>query len=142
MTVNKDKNVLEWAMGNPYLTDVPLLNRLNGRQGACAVIPMEGAAIKRYINGDVVRRYDFMLQVTFQLSEVTDSVNADGLFTLGQWMEWIEEQEREKNYPDFGDGCDVLEVKNLSGGPVMSQVFEDGKAKYQFPAAVVYLEKR
>ena len=108
MTLNKDEIVLNWAMQNPYLTDALLMGHLAQRPGACAIIPLptsEGGAVKRYINGDKISRYDFMLQVMFAVSETTDSVNTDNFFTQRQWMDWIDEQERNGNYPDFGLDC-------------------------------------
>jgi len=144
-TLNKDEIVLKWAMMNPYLTDALLMGYLAQRPGACAIIPLptgESGVGKRYINGDRITRYDFMLQVMFPFSETTDSVNADNFFTQRQWMDWIDEQERIGNYPDFGPDCSEYELRNMAGGPQLSQVYDDGMAQYQFPASLIYLEKK
>ena len=139
--INKEERLLEWAEKNPYLTDQIKLNWLSHRNGCCAVIPVSGeTALESYVDGTALKRYDFMFQVIFDLSENSDGVNADNMFTVRQWQEWIDSMEFEKNYPDFGSSCGNYELQNLSNMPQIAQVYDNLTAKYQFPARLIYTE--
>jgi hypothetical protein len=140
--IDKEKAVYEWAQSNPFLTDYLMFDFLREHQGSCAFAPVSGeTALKRYINGDAVKVYRFVLQVAFALSEATDDTNTQNMFTLRQWQKWIDEQERLKRYPDFGDNCGDYHVYNLSNMPQMAMRYENGMAKYQFFAELKYFEK-
>lgn len=141
--VNIDKKLLEWAQECDALTDTPLLNWLGANDGECAIVPIPADAEPGFISGDVKEvTYDFMFQVMFQLSETTDDVNTDNMFTLRGWQDWIEEQEEAGNYPDFGDGYSCYELQNLSNMPQLAEVYESGMAKFQFPVRLKYLEEK
>ena len=139
--INKEERLLEWAEQNPYLTDEIKLTWLSERSGSCAVIPVSGDKfIQDYLDGTSVRRYDFIFQIIFNLSENSDGVNAENMFALRHWQDWIEQCEREQNYPDFGSDCWDYELQNLSNMPQVAQIYDNLTAKYQFPARLTYCE--
>jgi len=76
----------------------------------------------------------------FPLSDTTDGVNVENMFALRQWQSWIDEMERTGNYPDFGESCGDYELQNLADSPQLAQIYDNGAAKYQFPARLVYTE--
>lgn len=39
-----------------------------------------------------------------------------------EFMDWIEEQNREKNYPDFGEQCQIKKIENLQNMPNLATV--------------------
>jgi len=142
MTVDKEKALQEWASTNPFLTDRLMFDYLGGHDGNCSISPMfSDAIIKAYINGDRIREYPFALQVMFAVSDTTDNVNTDNMFTLRQWQDWINGQEAEKNYPDFGDDCMIYQLENLNNMPAMAMRYENNMAKYQFFAKFTYYER-
>lgn len=133
--------MLEWAEQNPYLTDVMKLNWLSEKSGSCAVVPVPGeTTLESYLDGTSIKQYDFIFQVVFYMSENSDGVNADNMFVLRQWQDWIEQMEHEGNYPDFGELCGNYELQNLSNMPQVAQVYDNLSAKYQFPARLIYTE--
>lgn len=143
MTVNKEQILLNWAKGNPFLTDRLLFDFLGGNDGNCSVIPMfAGKAVKTYINGAAIREYMFAFQVVFTVSDAADTRNTENMFTLRKWQDWIDEQEREKNYPDFGEKCSGYRLENLNNMPAMALRYENGTAKYQFFAKLTYKEDK
>lgn len=140
-TVNKDKAVMEWVLKCPMLTDTPLFNWLDEHDGSVAIMPIQGEAEPvPLIDGGSIRYYDFAFQVMFPVSETTDDVNTDAMFTQRQWQDWIEEQEQAGNYPDFGGKCSGYELQNMSSDPQIAQQYENGMAVYQFFARLIYLE--
>lgn len=143
-TVNKDERLLQWAASNPYLTDTLLMNFLREHNGACDIVPIaDEEVVKRYINGTAIKRYDFMFRAMLDLSQNPDTANTDNISILRQWQNWIDEQEEEGNYPDFGEKCSGYKLENLSNMPQLAQVYNEGnKAKYQFPARLTYTEEK
>jgi len=139
--INKEERLLEWAAQNPYLTDEIKLNWLSERSGSCAVLPVSGeTSVHDYMDGTRVKRYDFIFQIIFNISESSDGLNAENMFALRQWQDWIETCEREQNYPDFGEGCWDYELQNLSNMPQVAQIYDNLTARYQFPARLIYCE--
>ena len=123
------------------MTDDIKLNWLSGGSGSCAIVPVSGdTAVREYLDGTRLIRYDFIFQIMLGMSENADGVNADNMFTLRQWQDWVAQCERDSNYPDFGDGCWNYELRNLSNMPQVSQVYDNLTARYQFPARLIYCE--
>jgi hypothetical protein len=118
------------------------MNWLSEHCGSCAIVPVSGEiAVEPYVDGSNLKRYDFILQVMFSISDSDDNLNVENMFTLRQWQSWIDEAEREGNYPDFGINCGNYELQNLANMPQVAQVYDNGMAKYQFPARLIYTEE-
>lgn len=142
--MNKDQALLDWVRQYPLARGTLLFDFLKEREGSCAVIPIPGERIiAKYVGGKKVeKRYDFMIQVMFRLSDTTDEKNTANRFSLRKWQDWLEKMETDHRYPDFGPKCSDFELENLSNMPQLAQAFEDGMAKYQFPARLTYVEER
>lgn len=141
MTINKDEIILNWIRNIPDYGSNFLMDWLSENQWACAIIPIAGEAnVKIFIDGSAIKQYDFMLQMMMQLSDTTDSVNTDNLYLHRQWQDWLEQQEINENYPDFGDKCNNYQIMNLSNMPQLAQINENMQAKYQFAARIKYME--
>lgn len=142
IAVDKKKALTEWLEKMPFLNDRRYSDFLIGRKGSCGVSPLsEDAVVKLYINGDKIRRYAFALQVALKAPGETDDVNAQNMFTLSKWREWIEGQETQKKYPDFGEKCSDYRVEYLDDMSNGEARYENGLAKLQFFAKIIYFEK-
>lgn len=139
--VDKELALQEWAKGNPFLTDYLMFDYLGGHNGNCSISPIfQDAVLKTYVNGVKIREYTFALQVTLPISDTTDDVNTQNMFTLRKWQAWVEQMEWLRDYPDFGDKCVVLKIENLNNMPQMAMMYDNGLAKYQFFAKITYRE--
>ena len=97
---------------------------------------------KRYFSG-ALKRYDFAFQLMAPLSNTTDDVNTQNMLVMRKWQTWIEQQEREKNYPDFGEKCGQYRLENNSNMPQLAEAYTDSQtAKYQFMATIHYYESK
>ena len=109
-----------------------------------AIIPQySDRNIRTYITGDTQRAYDFtFIIVRLYSTEPLDVLNLEAM-DLGQaFMDWIEEQDREKNYPDFGDNCEIERMEVLQNMPNLASVnAEEGTARYMIQGRIVYREK-
>jgi len=141
-TANKDQIILDWAATNPLLTDALLFSHLAERDGSCAIVPIQGdRSAKNYIDGSSLRVYDFALQLLRLVSITTDTTNTSNMHIQHEWANWIMEQEKIGNYPDFGERCSDYRLELLSNMPMLAERYENGMGKYQFYARLNYFEE-
>ena len=95
---------------------------------------------KHYIRGHGIKRYDFAVVSMAPQDPGTSSVNAEQMQEAQKFMEWIDQQRKARNFPDF-EGCKVLSIKNLQNMPNLAGVNAAGNvAKYMFQCRVRYYE--
>ncbi len=95
---------------------------------------------KRYLGGHGVKSFDFSVSVMLPQDAGTSDNNAEQLQVAQDFMDWIDEQEANKNYPDF-ENCKVLAIENLQNMPNFAGVNAAGNtAKYMFQCRVHYYE--
>jgi len=142
MTVNKELALQDWAKENPFLTGRLLFDFLGGENGECSISPViSDKAVKTYIDGTAIKEYTFAFQALLAVSDAPDAINTDNMFMLRKWQDWLTEQERARNYPDFGEKCKFVKLENLSDMPSLAMRYENGVAKYQFYAKFTYIEE-
>lgn len=95
---------------------------------------------KRYIGGHGIKRYDFAIVSMAPQDPGTSHANADRMQEAQNFMEWIDEQRKARNFPDF-KGCRVLSIENLQNMPNLAGVNAAGNvAKYIIQCRVRYYE--
>ena len=100
-----------------------------------------GKIITKYVRA-ADKEYGFTILITWHYSSELDDLNLQAM-NLGQlFMDWIDEQNRMKNFPNFGENCQVKRIENLQNMPNLATVdWESGIAQYQIPCRVIYFEK-
>lgn len=95
---------------------------------------------KRYIGGHGIKRYDFAIVSMAPQDPGTSHANAGRMQEAQNFMEWIDEQRKARNFPDF-EGCKVLSIENLQNMPNLAGVNTAGNvAKYIIQCRVRYYE--
>lgn len=98
--------------------------------------------IKEYIRIGADKAYGFTVIVTKGFSTSADDLNLEAMNFAQSFMDWIEEQNKEKKYPDFGEKCQVKKIENLQDIPNLAEVdVENAIARYMMQCRVVYFEK-
>ena len=74
-------------------------------------------------------------------TEPLDQLNIEAM-ELGQtFMDWIEEQNREGNYPDLGENCEIERMEIQQDMPSLASVnAEEGLARYMIQGRILYNE--
>lgn len=100
-----------------------------------------GKVVKNYVRA-ADKQYGFTILLTWPFSEETDNLNVEAINFAQELMEWIDLQNREKNFPDFGVQCQVKKIENLQNMPNLAAVnWETMTAQYMIPCRVLYFEK-
>lgn len=116
-------------------------NMSSNQEGTASINTIYGENWERkYLGGHGIKIFDFALSFILPQDTGTSDNNAKQFQIVQNFMDWIDEQEQNKNYPIF-DGCTVLSIENLQNMPNFAGVDESGgTAKYMFQCRVRYYE--
>lgn len=97
--------------------------------------------IKRYFKG-AKKAYGFTITIIRPYSTDLDMLNLECMNFVQEFMDWITEQNRKKNFPDFGSDCQIQEIENLQNMPNLSGInSKEGLARYQIQCRINYFDK-
>ena len=96
---------------------------------------------KRYIRCGAVKEYGFTIIVTKSYSPYGDDVNLQAMTFAQGLIDWVEEKNRKKEYPEFPENCRVRKMEVLQNMPNLAGVnMEQLRARYMFQCRVTYYE--
>lgn len=138
---NKHQAMLDYLAKYPGLDAFLRFNSVTDKLGNVSVQTVSSSEWeKRYIGGHGIKRYDFAVVSMAPQDPGASSVNAEQMQEAQKFMEWIDQQRRARNFPDF-EGCKVLSIENLQNMPNLAGVNSAGNvAKYMFQCRVRYYE--
>lgn len=97
--------------------------------------------IKKYFRG-AEKAYGFTITLIRLYSTDLDSLNLECMNFVQSFMDWIDEQNRKKNFPDFGENCQIKKMENLQNMPNLSGINpKEGLARYQIQCRIIYFDK-
>lgn len=97
--------------------------------------------IKKYFGG-AEKEYGFSIIVVKAYSTNDDDLNLEAMNFAQGFMYWLWQQNKNKNYPDFGEKCQIKKMENLQNMPNLAGInHEEGLARYMLQCRVVYYEK-
>lgn len=101
-----------------------------------------GKTRKKYIRVGAEKEYAFTIVISKKFSDDTDDLNLEAMNFAQGFMDWVDEQDRKKIYPDFGGKCQVKKLENLQNMPNLATVdWENMIAQYMLQCRVIYFEK-
>ena len=105
---------------------------------------------KPYIDGSVLKRFTFTLidfrSIAYQAvvkQEGYTNENVEEFLDVQGIMDWIEEQNDLRNFPDFGDKCQIDEMHTTTENPSLNGVdtsVTPALAKYSMSIQIDYLD--
>lgn len=99
--------------------------------------------VKKYITGKVKKQYGFTIIVVKSYSTSGDDLNLEAMNFVQAFMEWLEKQDSEKIYPDFGKNCSVEKLECLQNMPNLAGVnAQAGLARYMVQCRILYMERK
>ena len=97
---------------------------------------------KKYIRIGAEKEYGFSILITKAYSTASDDLNLEAMNFAQGFMDWLDEQDREKNYPEFPDNCQIKKMEVLQNMPNLAGVNpEAGLARYMIQCRLIYFEK-
>lgn len=94
--------------------------------------------IKRYINGDTKRQYDFIFASRESYgADVFQNIENSGFYE--DFSSWIEEESSKGNLPSLEGNRESLEIKVSTTGYAFQ--IDDNSARYQIQLKLIYFQK-
>lgn len=136
---NKHKVVLDYLSNYPDIKSFLYFNTSLEELNHTSVNTITSDYFEqKYLRGGI-KNYDFAITFIGQYDTGTSDVNINQIFDLEKFMLWIDEQNKNKNFPEFEDG-EVISIENLQNEPSFSGINETGNlAKYMFQIRIKYL---
>ena len=98
---------------------------------------------KRYNTGDCEKDYGYSIIIVKPYSSDQDDLNLEAMNFAQAFMDWLDEPNKERKFPDFGKNCTVERIENLQNMPNLSGVnYEEGLARYMIQAKIIYKERK
>jgi hypothetical protein len=98
-----------------------------------------GQVIKKYLNGDTMRRFSFALEGICDTISDADRAQNNALFE--RLALWLERKTRARQLPDMGSGAKAMSIE-ATGGVYMARQDEDGDAAvYMMQIELNYYQK-
>lgn len=138
---NKHLAMREWVEG--FLYDNYLyFESADASPGVRMMVPQYGDYVNKVdILGAKYKSYTFIFIAYEQLDPGTSDVNITNMQVMDSFIEWLEEQKEDENYPEFGDNCSEYEIQPLQNMANLATVTEDGLAKYMLGVRINYKEE-
>ena len=152
--VDKNQAVIDYLITCPQIQANPLyFNFLNAKDGNKQLISSgnDKSMNRTYVDGSVLRRFTFTIidyrsiayqaivkQAGYVNENVEEALDVQGI------MDWIEEQNDARNFPDFGSDCEIDEIRTLTDNPNLNGVdtsVTPALAKYSMSIQIDYLDK-
>ena len=138
---NKNTAMLEYLRQYPGLQSFLFFFFIVDQIGNTSVQTVSGETWeKKYVRGHGIKQWDFAVVKIAQADTGTSDINADETQAVQDFMDWIDEQNKSGNFPDFSPSK-VLSISNLQNMPNFAGVDNnEGTAKYMFQCRVRYYE--
>lgn len=142
MSVNKHTVLRTWVQ--PFVINAYLnFESVDMMPSARSLVPNYGDfQIKKDICGNKYKEYTFAFVGVQSFDTGTSSVNEDNMKMFDDFNDWIETQETQKNYPNFGENVTNYKLIPLQNMANLSFYDEETQtAKYMLMVRVEYMEK-
>lgn len=153
MADSKEKAVIDFLCTCPAIQSNPLFfNFINAKSDNKQIVTASNDRnINRpYIDGSVLKRYSFTLidyrSVSYQAivkSQIDANENVQEYVDIQDIIDWVNEQEEARIYPDFGNKCQIEEMRVVTDNPVLNGVdtqLKPALAKYSFTIQIDYID--
>ena len=152
--IDKNQAMINYLITCPTILDSPLyFNFINAKNDTNQFLTTSSDMYtnKNYIDGSVGRQYDFTI-VTFKSAadiavvkmEGFENENISDMATIQSLIEWVSEQNDLRNFPNFGEECEVDEILTTSDTPSFDGIDEQVSpplAVYSITIRVNYIDK-
>lgn len=152
--MNKHEAMIKYLVTCPFVKNNPLFfNFGESKENSNQFITTSNteSITTEFIDGSKLKSYAFTLltfkTISYNAIVKTGDYKDENLSEMSEFQEvidWINEQEENRNYPDFGEDCVIDAIRCLTANPVLSDVdasVEPAIVTYSITIQVEYLDK-
>lgn len=140
--IDKNQAVIDFLCSYENIQSNPLFfNFINAKDNNIQFLTEtnDKSLSRQYIDGSVARQYTFTLMITKSITDMAilqgslTNENLEDIANIQEIMDWINEQNDEQNYPNFGEECIIEEMHTTAENPSL-----DGINTEVSPALALY----
>lgn len=153
MTVDKNQAVINFLIQCPQIRDNPLFfNFAEAKNDNKQIVTManDKSINKGFVDGSVSKRFTFTLidyrsinyQALVKLPNYQNE-NVSEFLDIQSIMDWVNEQNELRNFPDFGNDCVIENMRTATDEPNLNGVdtsVSPSLAKYSMSIIIEYLD--
>lgn len=108
--------------------------------GVSILTQYSSKVVKQYLR-NAIKEYGFCIVLIKPYSVDDDDINLEMLNFAQSVMDWLDIQNKEKNFPKFPDNCECIRWENVQNMPNLAEVNEKARlAKYMVQCKLFYRE--
>lgn len=140
--VDKNKAILDFITTYTGITTSPIfVNFINAKNDDIQFLTSSNdkSLNRKFIDGSVMKQYTFSLVITKSITDMAiakdllENENIDDMADIQAFMDWVNEQGENQNYPNFGEDCVIEEMHTAAENPSL-----DGINTEVSPALALY----
>ena len=151
--MDKSEAIIQYMIQCPNIEENPLFfNFIHAKEDNKQILPLQNEKTldRSFIDGSVQKRYTFTLidfkSVAYNAivkQEGYPDENVEDLKSVQEIIDWVTEQNDNKNFPDFGENCIIEEIRVLSDNPNLNGIDSNTSpalAKYSISIQIDYID--
>ena len=150
--VDKNQAVIDFLLTCPAIHNSYLyfnFTQAEDNNKQIVTLGNEKALHKAYIDGSVDKQYTFTL-IEFKamtpkpIVEGRVDENVDDMLQVQELIDWVTEQDDLKNFPNFGETCEIESIEALTDNPNLNGIdssIAPALAKYSVSIRIIYLDR-
>ena len=125
--VDKNQAVIDYLITCPAILNSPLyFNFINAKNDTNQFLTSSSDmyTTRRYIDGSANKIYTFSIITFKSATDIAvpkaggyENENVSDMATIQHLIDWIKQQEDLKNYPNFGEDCEIDEILTTTDNP-------------------------
>lgn len=151
--VDKNQAVIDFLLECPAIQSSPLYFQfINAKDDNKQIVTIGNERLlhRPFIDGSIAKRYTFTVidfkSITYNaipkgLNGTNE--NVEEMFEVQSIIDWVDEQATLRNYPDFGEDCEIDDIRALSDNPNLNGVdtsVQPALAKYSVSIQIDYTD--
>ena len=151
--MDKNQAVIDYLLQCPQISNNALYFNFGEASDNSKQIITQGndrTINKPYIDGSILKRYTFTLLDFRSIAALAvpksygyTAENVDEIFDVQAIIDWISEQEDNKNYPNFGEKCIVQKISTVTDNPNLNGIdvsVSPAIARYSVSILIEYID--
>ena len=152
IAIDKNKATINFIATYPGIATSPIfVNFLTAKDDDVQFLTdsNETALNKTFVDGSVMKRYTFTIVITKSITDlaiakdILDNENIGDMADIQTFMDWINEQGDNNNYPIFGEECVIEEMHTTAENPSLDGINTDvtpALAMYSMEIRIDYID--
>lgn len=139
--MDKNQAVYEYLQTYPKLHSWLYFNTILDAPENASMLTGNDVAINEFIDGSSLRNYMFSVAFMKEYDAGTSDINREAIEETSHFTEWVEQQNHNEIFPDFGESNTVHEIWITDTVPNMAVDQESGIARYTLNVVISYLKQ-